>query len=134
MRYKRSRGIPDGLGDLCRPVGIGLLAAIATMVIIIAAFSLFFVIIESIAQSAIVPMSLLAAGLGCFIGAYICTAFTKCRGILFGAIVGCAVFVIIWLIGLLGGQFFGSRTVIKFLLLIICGCTGGYLGCNSRRK
>jgi len=134
MRYKKGRGVPDGIGELCRPVGVGLLAAVATMVIIIAAFSLFFVIIESIAQSAIVPMSLLAAGLGCFIGSFICTSFTRCRGVLFGAVIGFAVFVIIWLIGLLGGEFFGSRTVIKFVLLLLCGCFGGYLGCNSKRR
>lgn len=135
MRNKYFRGCQNGyIKTLCRPILIGLLAAVATMVVIIALFSLFFVIIESIAQSAIVPMSLLAAALGCFIGAYICTSVTKCRGLVFGAIVGFCVFVVIWLISLVGGGLFGTRTAIKFLLLIFSGCIGGYLGCNSKRK
>lgn len=118
-----------------RPVAAGLLLACAVTALLIAAFSLFFVVIESIADSAVVPLALLSAAAGCFVGAFLCGAMAKSRGLLFGAIVGGLVFVMISIVGVFCSESpFGTEMAIKLIILLAAGCAGGYLGANRKRK
>jgi len=119
--------------EVARPVFIGLLIAFAVTMLLIAVFSLVFVIIEKITESAIIPLALISAAAGCFIGALLCSIITKCKGILYGFIIGLSMFVVIWLIGLFGSNsLFGTDTIIKFALLTISGIAGGWVG-RSRK-
>lgn len=118
-----------------RPAVLGLLAAIAVSLTLCAVFALVFVIIESIAESAVIPLSLLAVALGCFLGAYICAALSRCRGIIYGAVIGFVLFVLLWIIGLFcSDSYFGTQSTIKLIVLIGTGCCGGYLGMGAKKK
>lgn len=119
--------------ELIRPALLGLLAAFAVTLLLIALFSLIFVIVEKIAESAVIPLALASAAVGCFTGALICTVITRCRGIIYGMLIGLAMFVVIWGIGLFcSDSIFGTHTIVKLILLLTAGAAGGCAG-KSRR-
>ena len=120
---------------MARPTIAGLLLSCGVTAGLIAAFSLVFVLLESIADSAVVPLALISAAIGCFAGAFLCAGMVHQRGMIFGAVIGLLMFILICLIGLMGSDgLFGTETVIKLLMLLISGCIGGYLGSGYRRN
>ena len=57
---------------------------------------------------------------------------TRDRGMMYGALVGLAVYIVITLVGLCFSQpVFGTENAVKLIVLVMCGCFGGYAG--SRR-
>lgn len=115
--------------ELLRPIILGLFFSLAVMVALLAVFSLIFIVLESIYDSAVLPLSLIAAAAGAFAGAYICAGFTKCYGIIYGALVGVLTFLVIWIIGLFGEETaLGALTGVKAALLVLSGAAGGWLG------
>ena len=125
----------NAIWEMTRPTFVGLLLSCVVTAGLIAAFSLVFVFLESIADSAVVPLALISAALGCFAGAFLCACMVRHRGIIFGAAIGLMMFLIICVIGLMGSDgLFGTETVIKLLLLLLAGCAGGYLGGGYGRK
>ncbi|MBQ9993345.1 MAG: TIGR04086 family membrane protein [Clostridia bacterium] len=118
-----------------RPLLVGILAAFAVTLALVAVFSLFFLIIEKVADSAIMPLALLSAAVGCFVGAYCCAMLTRKNGFMLGAIIGMAVFLIVWLIGMFcSDSIFGTNNAIKVILLTGVGGIGGYLGCGRKPR
>lgn len=135
MNTARSRYGSAKVWETVKPACAGLLLACAVTALLIAAFSLFFVMIESLAKSAVVPLALLSAAMGCFVGAFICASMAKRRGLFFGAAVGLAMFAAVSLIGLVcNGGIFGTQTVVRLAVMLTAGCVGGYLGCGHRSK
>ncbi len=135
MNGSKNRNCCAGVWNTVRPAMAGLLVSCAVTAGLIAAFSLLFVLLESIAQSAVVPLALLSAGLGCFAGAFICAVMVRRGGLIFGLAIGAMMFLGIFLVGLAGKDgLFGSETVIKLVLLLVCGGAGGYLGSGCRGK
>lgn len=116
-----------------RPAIIGLAAAVVISLVLCALFSFVFLIIKSVAESAILPFSLIAAGVGCFCGSYICAGQTKNRGVIYGMIIGISMFFFVWIAGLFfSGQYFGGYSMIKLIVLIAAGSAGGYIGANGK--
>ena len=112
-----------------RPAALGLLISFAVTMLLIAIFSLLFVIVKSIAESAIVPLALISATAGCFAGALVCVSLTRSGGVLYGAAIGLTMFTAIWIIGAFSSNaLFGTETVIKFILLLAGGIAGGCAG------
>lgn len=135
MSGSRNKSVCVTLWDSARPALAGLLLSCAVTAGLIAAFSLLFVLLESITKSAVVPLALLSAALGCFAGAFLCAALVKRNGIIFGAVIGLMMFLVIVIVGLMGKDgLFGTETMIKLLILLISGCAGGYFGCSSKRN
>ena len=128
-RCRKKSAVPGGAG----PVLIGAGAAIACMLLIMAAVSLVSVIVRSVTHSSVLPLALAAAGVGCALGGIVCARLERKNGMLYGALVGLAVFAVIWLVGLCFTQpVFGTENAVKLIVLVMCGCFGGYAG--SRRK
>ncbi len=135
MSGSKNKGTGVILWDSARPAIVGLLLSCAVTAGLIAAFSLLFVLLESIAESAVVPLALLSAAAGCFVGAFICASMVKHYGIIFGVVIGLMMFMVIIVIGLMGKEgLFGTETVIKLLVLLISGGSGGYLGGSCKRN
>ncbi len=135
MNTTKHKGKNYGVWGMARPAAVGLLMSCAVTAGIIAACSLVFVLLKSIAESAIVPLALISAAVGCFAGAFLCASMIKRFGILFGAGIGLVMFLIICAIGVLGAKpIFGTETAVKLLLLLLAGGGGGYLGCGCRRN
>ncbi len=126
-KYKNSHAA------IVKPIGAGVVIAIAITLIIICIISIISSIIESIAKNAIGPLSLAAMIIGCFAGAYFCSRTNGKKGIIIGAIIGVLFFLIIFIFSCFSsGISLGDTAVIKFTILLISGCCGGYLGSNGR--
>ena len=132
----------DKTAGAVRPVLIGAGAALACMLLIMAAVSLVTLMIRKVTTSSILPIALTAAGIGCLAGGFLCARLTKRGGVLHGALVGLAVFIVIWLAGLFFTRpVFGTENAVKLVVLVMCGCFGGYIGsrpgcaprCRGRR-
>lgn len=125
----------DSAQGAVKPVLIGAGAAVACMLIIIAAVSLVTVIIRNVTHSSVLPLALAAAGVGCAIGGLICARMVRKDYMLYGALIGLAVFVVIWLVGLCFTKpVFGTENAVKLIVLIMCGCFGGYAGGRSKPR
>ncbi len=121
------------VSDSIRPALIGLLTALAVTVLLIAIFSLVFVMIEKIAESAIVPLALISAAIGCFAGAFVCSAISQCRGVVCGLIVSLVMFSAIWVAGIFGSDtVFGTDILVKLIILLFAGLSGGWVGKNRK--
>lgn len=129
----RCRAVP--VWGAVRPALVGLLLSCVVTAVLIAAFSLSFVLLETIFDSAIIPLALISAAAGCFAGAFLCACLVRGKGILFGIVIGLLMFLAIWLIGVVcSNELFGSETAVKLLLLLLAGGAGGYLGSGYRSK
>ncbi len=118
-----------------RPAIAGLMLSCGVTAGLIAAFSLVFVLLESIVDSAVVPLALISAALGCFAGAFLCACMVRQRGIVFGAAIGLLMFLLICVIGLMDSDgIFGTETIVKLVMLLLAGCVGGWLGSGYRRN
>lgn len=126
--FSRNKG-RQSADTAVRPAALGLLVSFAVTMLLIAIFSLLFVIVKSIAESAIVPLALISATAGCFVGALVCVSLTRCGGVVYGAVIGLIMFIAIWLIGAFSSTaLFGTETIIKFVLLLAGGIAGGCCG------
>lgn len=135
MNAVRHKGKYCDLWDVMRPTAVGLVLACAVTAGIIAVFSLVFVMLRSIAESAIIPLALISAALGCFAGAFLCSSMTGRHGMILGAVIGAMMFLVIWIIGAVcSDALFGTETAIKLLMLLVSGCGGGYLGAGRKGK
>ncbi len=130
-----SKGKCNTVWTLMKPLVVGLMAAFAVTLLLMAGVSLVFSILESISDSAILPLALMVAGVGCFIGSYICAAIMGSRGLICGAIIGTMMFTVIWVISVLCSKpVFGTENIVKIALLVMTGCGGGWLGGQRRLR
>lgn len=135
MNGCRSRCKCLNIWEVIRPAMIGLLLSCALTAGLVALFSFVFVLLETIVDSAIVPLALISAAVGCFAGAFLCASLVRGKGLIFGVAIGIMMFIAVWILGIVcSNQIFGSETAIKLLLLIIAGGAGGYLGSGYRSK
>lgn len=129
MTGSRGKRTGGAVWSAARPVVVGTGAAIAVALALMAATSLVMVVLRSVTHSALFPLALLAAGVGCFAGAYVCACIKGSRGLPFGAVVGLVMYALILLAGLIFTEpVFGSENAVKLVVLVMCGCFGGYLG------
>ncbi len=127
-RFSRERKI-----TCVRPVALGVAVSIGVILIIICLTSALFSLLECIINVAVVPVTFLALILGCFIGGYFCAQKIGKRGLICGAVIGAAVSLIIFIAGCFASDFaIGESAILKFALMILSGCCGGYLGGNGR--
>lgn len=128
----RSRG---SLQACLRPAALGLLTAISAALVLICTCSLVFVILKSVADAAVVPLALLSVSIGCFVGAYVSTTISGRYGLLFGLSIAALLFIVIWIISVIWtDSIFGTENVVRLVLLIAAGCSGGILGCARRHR
>ena len=95
MNGSKCRARGGTVWEVARPAVVGLLLSCAVTAGLIAAFSLLFVLLESVAESAVVPLALLSAALGCFAGAFLCGTLVRGHGMVFGAAIGLLMFLVI---------------------------------------
>lgn len=118
-----------------KPAILGIVISVIVTMLLVAVFALLFVIIKKIAESAIVPIALVSAVVGCFAGAYICAVRVRGGAVVYGIAIGLAMFMLIWLIGAFCSEsIFGSETIIRFFVLIGAGAAGGYVGRRYKAK
>ncbi len=137
VKTKRSKGHGGKSAVFCaiKPALFGLAAAAAVSLLFILLFAFVFVIMKSIVSSAIIPLSLFAIIIGCFLGAYICATISGERGLIYGIVIGLLLFCFIYMLGMaMGEEYFGTLAIVKLVLLLLAGGIGGWLGSNHAHK
>ncbi len=129
LRSARSRGCTSFI----RPIAVGVVITIGITLVMVCIVSIVFSLLECVVKNAIDPISLASVALGCFVGSYICARSVGEKGVLAGAVIGIIIFLLILIISCFESDFKIKGIVIyKFIILIISGCCGGYLGRNGR--
>ena len=81
------------------------------------------------------PFILLVADAGAaFVGGYLSAAINKKNGLILGLIVGGILFVVLFVLGLSTGESIGLTTLLKAIVLTVCGMLGGIKGVNKKEK
>ncbi len=122
------------IARMIRPVvwGVGVGAVVCTALLMIAAAIMTAVTVPS---SAVTPIAMVIAALAACVGGWVTARISRERGLLFGAVCGLVLFLLITAIGLSAFQEIGgSALLIKAALMIGCGALGGVLGVNTKRK
>ena len=86
-------------------------------------------------RAVILPLAIAAAAIGAFLAGLTAAAVSGQRGLLFGAVCG----LLLWLLILLAGVaryagVSGGNTLIKLAVLVLAGSVGGVLGVNMRKR
>lgn len=86
-------------------------------------------------RAAIMPLAIAAAAIGAFLAGLTAAAVAGQRGLLFGAVCG----LLLWLLILLAGVarytgVSGGNALIKLAALVLSGSIGGVLGVNLRKR
>ncbi len=128
------RKTPSFFDSRLRPllvgVGVGLLVCFGLLMLAA-------MLIErvDIPSSAVFPLAVAAAGSGAFIAGLLAAAMAKQHGLVFGALCGLILFLLILLAGFVRyAGVDGGHTAIKLAVLIVAGSVGGILGVNRRKK
>lgn len=107
-------------------------AVVSVIAVILTAFA--------VMKSGSVPydtMPALAAASGClgaFAGGYLCARINKSMGLAMGAACGGLLFLVLLIAGLGFGGGIGLFTLVRALLMAVCGGIGGILGVNRRKR
>lgn len=129
---KRKRNGSDN--KYLRPLAVGLAVGTAVTAAVIMICALFFVI-RDMPQSAAMPIALIAAGIGAFIGGVASARSMKEQGLIIGALTGLAVFAVTFIVSLfVGSGSFTAFTQMRFIIMTLAGALGGILGVNSSAK
>lgn len=90
---------------------------------------------SDISRDLLVPFSMIISCLGVAAGAYTLSVARGERGLLLGAALGLAFFVVLILFALLlGNSEFSALALLRLVLLLVAGAAGGYLGMSQKEK
>ena len=119
--------------SLWRPLVLGLCVGVVccTLWLLLAAM---LVNAIDVPQEVIAPLAVCAAGLGAFAAGLTAGLVTGCRGLLWGAVCGALLYLILLCAGLIrSGGVDGGYALVKLAALTICGAAGGLLAVNRKR-
>ena len=119
---------------LLRPLlwGVGVGTLIGTVLLLIAAAVMATGILP---PSAVTPVAMAVIAIMAFAGGFTSAVISRERGLLYGAAVGLALFLLVTVIGLsVLQQLHGGTMLLKAALTIGGGALGGILGVNAKRR
>lgn len=134
MKAVNAKQEPGERGKFILPLIFG---TVGGFVVCILALCLIAVIYTSrdFQQSAAVPLSCIAYGIGALFGGFLTAKKLGTRGLASGALTGLIFFVALYIIGavmhMLGN---GGLAFIKLFLSLLCGAVGGIIGVNNSHK
>jgi putative membrane protein (TIGR04086 family) len=116
-----------------RPVAVSVLAGAAVTALLLLAMA-FVLQSRTLPQAVVDPMASFSLAGGAFAAGLICAKLARRKGLLFGAVCGALLTLIVLIAGLaLGDDSFGLPLLFKALFLMLPAMLGGVLGVNTRR-
>lgn len=80
-----------------------------------------------------IMLAILSAG--AFFGGFICARITKSAGLVVGMVTGFTIFLLVTIIGIIKStDAVSAVTLIRFVLTVIIGGSGGIIGVNKKEK
>lgn len=117
-----------------RALMIGTAIAVAVMALLLCAVSGLLTMTSGVPYSVLPYILLAVPGCGALVGGYIAAAINKSRGLILGLICGGILFIILFAVGLGTGENIGLMTLLRLLVLTVCGILGGIKGVNKKEK
>ena len=118
-----------------KPIGIGILSGLSTCSLLLIFIAFIFTKSSNPPHSVVDPMMLIVTGIGAFAGGYFSSRMSKEKGMMYGMICAFTMFVFIFIAGLISvRESITMTTLIRFILMLICGAVGGIIGVNKRMK
>ena len=118
---------------ILRPLLIGLCVGVVscTLLLLAAAYVLK---TADLPLGAATPIAITAAAVSALPAGWAAARCAGRRGLLWGAVCGALLFLIILLVGLFRGGVEGGSAAIKLAALVFSGAVGGILGVNRKRR
>lgn len=124
----------SGFEKYMRSVGTATLAGAITTGVLLIVFALIMTI-RGLPQSAVEPIGVGSAAIGCFVSGFVCGRITRQKALIYGAACGLVMYLIYIFIYLtINGQGFGLLALIRAALFIISAMLGAVIGVNRRKK
>ena len=122
-------------GHIVKAVLIGVLCSVVLSVLLTCLFSMMLNMTSGIPYEIIDYMMVAIEGFSVLIGAYIACVIVKSKGLVIGALCGAIVWVILLAVGMsIAKNNIGLLTVIRIVVLLLCGIIGGVAGVNRKDK
>ena len=98
-------------------------------------FAFLFVMVKSIPQFLIQVFAILCAAIGAFVSGYIAARIYRFRGLVYGAISGLFLFLLLTLVAfVVSRDRFTYLTLIRLLVMTLAGACGGVLSVNQKHR
>lgn len=98
-------------------------------------FAFLFVAVKSIPQFMIQAIAMICAAVGAFTSGYISIRIYRSKGLLYGALAGFLLFVLLTLVAfIISRDKFTYITLTRLLTMVFSGAVGGFLGVNKKRR
>ena len=98
-------------------------------------FAFLFVMVKSVPQFLIQVIAIFCAAIGAFVAGYVTARVCRFRGLIYGALAGLFLFVLITLVAfVISRDRFTYLTLVRLLVLTLAGACGGVLSVNKKRK
>jgi len=128
--------VPEGanIKRNIRPIAVSVVLGAAVTIVILLIMSLVISTV-GVPQSLINPMAILAISVGGFVAGICCAKIMRERGLLYGALCGAVLTVILLLSSFaISDNGFGLLALIKAMFILFSAMIGGVLGVNQRRR
>jgi putative membrane protein (TIGR04086 family) len=124
----------EGWKALIRPVLIGAAVGIAVTLALLLVCAFVFTL-RDIPESAALPVSSVAAGLGALCGGFASARMVRKQGMMIGAITGAIIFIVTVAASIIADSgAFTANTPIRLLIMVLASVIGGILGVNYGAK
>ena len=122
------------LKRIARPVVIGAcVGAIACLLVLLVMAAV--MAAQNIQKAAMTPMAIVAAAFGSFIGGIVAAKISGEKGLLYGAVAGLQLYVVVIIAGFSVLQDVRGATILIKLAVMVCSsAVGGIIGVNMKRR
>ena len=118
-----------------KALAVGVISSILLTVILICLFGLMLKMMSGIPYGVIDYVMIGIEGFSVLIGAYIACVISKSKGLVIGAVCGGIILLITFACGLsIADNDIGILTLIRSVVLLLCGVIGGIAGVNRQDK
>lgn len=134
MREFQAKQEHSKFGLFLKPVIFGIIGGFIVSILLLGIISFVFTV-QDIPQSAVQPFTCFSICGGAFIGGFIASHLYKNKGLMLGALTGLLFFLILYITGLFMNQInLGTLALLKLVLSVVFGATGGVFGVNTLSK
>ena len=122
-------------GRIAKAVLIGVLSSVVLAVLLTCLFSVMLHMMSGIPYDVIDYVMVAIEGFSVLIGAYIACVIVKSKGLIIGALCGAISLLIVLAVGMsMSKNNIGLLTIIRSIVMLLCGVIGGIMGVNRKEK
>ncbi len=135
MRSNRVAFNENRLADVSKAIIFGVSIGCIICIILFTISSMLFIFSKSLPQNLISYIVIVIMAVCSFFAGYFTAKIYKSNGLLYGAVSGLIIFLIIFFSGsIILQQTATTQTFLKFILSTLMGATGGVVGVNKKVK